>query len=154
MYLAAGDFKKSLLWRNKMFENCDVTVKEDILCSSKIINLINHFELGNTDVLQFMLRSTYRYLGKKERIFKHEKLILDFIRKLCNKKLQPQLPKLFLQLRDDLFALQQDPYEKSAFNFDIISWLDSKIEEKTFQEIVKNKVVEKHKMVFLLQEQE
>jgi len=139
LYFVAGEFSKSLAWRNKMFDNCDVEVKEDILCASKIMNLINQYELGNADVLEFMLRSTYRYLYKKARIYKHEKLILEFIRKLCNITTKEGLNQIFTRLRDQLLTLQQEPYEKSPFYFDIISWLESKIYHVTMQQIVKAK---------------
>jgi len=145
LYFAAGEFSRSLFWRNKMITQCDLSIREDMFCASKIMNLVNHFELGNTDILEYMLRSTYRYLYQKKRIFKHESLILIFIRRLCNITTGQELKELFSGLRKDLIALQQDPYEKSPFHFDLISWLESKISNTSFREIVQEKIRNKRK---------
>jgi len=145
LYFAAGEFSKSLFWRNKLVANCDPTVREDIFCASKILNLVNHFELGNTDILEYVLRSTYRYLYQKKRIYNHEKLILVFIRKLCDITTNQELKELFTGLKKALIDLQQDPYEKSPFYFDLISWLESKITQTPFRAIVQEKIRNKRK---------
>jgi hypothetical protein len=145
LYFAAGEFSKSLYWRNKMINQCDTSIREDTFCASKIMNLVNHYELGNTDILEYILRSTYRYLYQKKRIYKHESLILIFIRRLCNISTNQELKELFSALRKDLIALQQDPYERSPFHFDLISWLESKISNTSFREIVQQKIRNKKK---------
>ncbi len=47
----------------------------------------------------------------------------------------------FKELHAELLPLTKDPYERSVFGlFDIMSWLESKIQGKTFAAIVKEKV--------------
>jgi len=42
--------------------------------------------------------------------------------------------------RSEISVLLNDPFEKRAFEFfDMISWLESKIEKKSFAEIIKDK---------------
>jgi hypothetical protein len=143
LYFMSGKFSKSLMWRNKMLFECDMHSKEDVVCASKIMNLINHFELGNTDILEFALRSTYRYLYQKKRIYKHEKLVLDFIRKLCLLETERDLREAFISLKQRILLLQNDRYEKNSFGFDIVSWIESRIEGRPLQEIVREKALKR-----------
>jgi hypothetical protein len=47
----------------------------------------------------------------------------------------------FIKLRAKLIKFQHDPYERRPFLYlDIISWLDSKIENKRIQDTIKNKL--------------
>jgi hypothetical protein len=56
----------------------------------------------------------------------------------------------FLSLRQKLEQLELDPYEKRPFLYlDIISWLDSKINGKTVQEIVKQKSLDRRKKMVI-----
>ena len=68
-------------------------------------------------------------------------MILNFIKKELPKTPNPQqLIKVFKKLRKDLFEIMNDPYEKKAMEyFDFISWLDSKIKNKPFVDIIKEK---------------
>jgi hypothetical protein len=70
---------------------------------------------------------------------------LNFIRKKMPDIFTPQDEEAaFIELRKDFVELSEDPYEKKAFEyFDYISWLDSKIEKKPFEEIVKRKFIAK-----------
>lgn len=70
-----------------------------------------------------------------------QKGILGFIRRtpLMTKK---DLKAEFIKLRAKLLKFQNDPYERRPFLYlDIISWLDSKIENKRIQDTIKEKVI-------------
>jgi hypothetical protein len=92
------------------------------------------------DVIPYYLRSTYRYLSKKDDLQLFERHILDFI-KLLDRSMTPKtLIFQFRNLRDQLLLLVDNPYEKRAFiYFDIISWLESKIQGRKVSEIIKEK---------------
>jgi RNase P/RNase MRP subunit POP5 len=50
------------------------------------------------------------------------------------------LRKQFYSLKLEMQVLETNKFEKRAFlYFDIISWLESKIESKTIQEVIKEK---------------
>jgi hypothetical protein len=75
--------------------------------------------------------------------------IFRFIRKLP--RIQANgIKDEFLNLRQKLEELELDPYEKRPFLYlDIISWLDSKINGKTVQEIVKQKSLDRRKKMIV-----
>jgi hypothetical protein len=65
--------------------------------------------------------------------------ILNFIQNLGNLK-QDQTKEAFLNLRNRLLEINKMPYQKRPFLYlDIVSWLESKIYEKSVQEIIKGK---------------
>ena len=54
--------------------------------------------------------------------------------------MQKDLISRFKDLKSEMIEIAKDPFEKTAFEyFDIISWLNSKIEKRSFAEIIKEK---------------
>jgi len=50
----------------------------------------------------------------------------------------------FRDLRDQLLPLQHNPYERRAFMyFDIISWLESKLEHRRVGEVINEKAMDR-----------
>ena len=50
------------------------------------------------------------------------------------------LKEAFIELKNKLLNLREDPFEKRPYLYlDIISWLESKIENKPVQEIIRAK---------------
>lgn len=70
-----------------------------------------------------------------------ENIVLQFIRKKMPRiHTAKQQMKAFVELRNDFVEIADDEYESKAFEyFDYISWLDSKIEKKSFAEVVREK---------------
>ena len=140
VYFGTGQFDQSLEWINLLLNDPDLKVREDIHCFSRILNLFIHYELGNDKLLEYIVQSTYRYLSKRKRLFKVESIILNFLKKYPDWVSQQDLLAGFQELLDDLQQLQEDEYERRAFEyFDFISWLQSKIQHTNFEEVVKRK---------------
>ena len=140
LYFGNDNHHESIDWLNQIINQPDNDLREDIHGFARILNLICHYELGNLDIIDYYIRATYRFLLKKEDMNRFQKLILSFLKKLGSQTVGQQLIKEFERLRDDLVKLSEDPYEKRAFiYFDIISWLQTKIEKKPIHEIIRNK---------------
>lgn len=139
-YFGYGDYRKSGLWLNKIL-NHPVMVSEDFYCFSKIFSLILYYEMEKTDLLEYSLRSCYRFLSKRNRIHKFETIILQFIKQQFHETGEEnQLLSALKKLRSELIKLEDDVIEKEVFrHFDYISWLDSKIQHRSFAEILKAK---------------
>ncbi|MCX6295129.1 MAG: hypothetical protein NTX97_03510, partial [Bacteroidetes bacterium] len=70
-----------------------------------------------------------------------EKIILTSIRKLINVNSKKESLLFFQQLKKALEPVVKDPLEeKFLVYFDIMSWLESKIENKKFADVVKSKL--------------
>ena len=70
-----------------------------------------------------------------------QRKIITFLRGLSN--IYPHdLKNAFIKLHDELLAYENHPYEKRSFMFlDIISWLESNIENVPVASIVKRKAL-------------
>jgi len=143
MYFGDEDYQQTIFWLNKIINAKDVNIRSDINGFARILNLISHWELKNTEIVDYYIRSTYRYLIKKADFHQFQKFILKFLRKLSN--ISPdELQKAFIDLKKDLKPLKNNAYEKRAFvYFDIISWLESKIENRSNQLIIREKAMKK-----------
>lgn len=141
VYFASGDFSQALKWINKLLNDNSIESNNDIHSFSRIFNLIIHLEMGNNEVLPYTLKSTYRYLDKRKRIYRFESVFLRFINQFLKTKNNQQVKNTYMSLRDDLQVLSKDPFEKVVFEyFDFIAWIESKITGKSFADIVIEKI--------------
>jgi len=140
--IGAGNYSAANKYLNKIFSMEEGKVEPVPYCFAKILSLIVHFELGNQDFLEYAVKSTYRFLYKRKKLYKLETLILDFIRKDSPKiDSDKKLKEAFKKLKSNMLNLEKDTFEKAAFDyFDIISWIESKIENRSFAEVVREKV--------------
>ena len=110
------------------------------------MHLISHYELGNNEVIDYYIRSTYRFLLKKEDLHQFQRRILAFIKKLDSYIRGDELEQSFISLLEDLREMEKNEFENRAFiYFDIISWLESKIQHRSVEEVIQGKAREKLK---------
>lgn len=128
LYFGNGDFKKSIDWLNKILDLKDGDLREDIHGFARIMILISHYELENIELIQYYVRSTYRFLAKKKDLHQFQKLILNFLKGLDPQLSPSDVVQRFETLKEKMLIIQKDPFENRAFvYFDIVVWLDSKI---------------------------
>ncbi len=142
LYFGTGDYSRSLVWLNKILNNSFLNdAQTDINCFSRIMTLLIHFELGNNDLLEYIVKSTYRFLYKRKRLYKFETSILNFIRKKIPKIFtNKERIEAFKELKKEMEKITRDPFEKKALEyFDFTSWVESKIENRPFAEVVRQK---------------
>jgi len=140
LHFGMQDFALANRSLGQIVDRSDLILRSDILCFSVIMRMIVQYEMQKQDLLEYSVRSAYRFLYKRQRLYKFEGIILDFIRKrspyLDSHK---KVVEAFKELLKKLVPLTRDPYEKNAFAyFDIISWLESKIQNRPFGEVVRS----------------
>ena len=140
VYIGLDDYSRALDYLNMVLNEFDENIRPDVYRYSKVLSLIVHLELGNTTLLPYITKSTLHYLKSRKKLFKTEKLLMDFIKKIKpdsrnNYHWKEHLPAL----RANLIEVFEEPNERNALQyFDFMTWLDSKIEGKSFLEIKKN----------------
>ncbi|MTI88183.1 MAG: hypothetical protein FH748_09465 [Balneolaceae bacterium] len=139
LYFGAGDNEKAIEYLNKIINYPDPHLREDIHCFARILNLIAHYELGNQNLVEYQIRSVYRFLRKMNDLNLVQEEILNFLKNLDPKN-RKFIKEQFRKLRDRLLEIDKMPYQKRPFLYlDIISWLESKMEKKPVQEIIQAK---------------
>lgn len=139
VFFGAGEFNKSLFWINKVLNDNESSLRQDIYSYARIFNLIIHYELGNHDLLEYIIKSTSRYLTKRQRAYEVENLIMSGIKKLAKSYDDEQKDKIYQNLKKDLKAILKQESEKIILEyFDFYTWLESKINKNTFAEQIKS----------------
>ena len=142
LYFGNSDFQKAVIWLNKILTLTNVDLREDIHGFARILNLISHYELGNVELIEYYVRSTYRFLFKKEELHQYQRLILRFLKGLNPQVTPEDVINRFKILRSKMLDLQRNPFEKRAFvYFDMVSWLESRIEGRPIMKIIQEKSI-------------
>ncbi len=146
LYFGSGDNGAAIEFLNKIINFNAGGLRGDIQCFARILNLIAHYELGHYNLLEYLVKSVYRFLAKMEDLNLVQQEILEFLRRSLN--MDPQnLRNAFLQLRDRLEPLSRHPYENRSFLYlDIIAWLDCKIQSRPVEEVIREKFLQKNKL--------
>jgi hypothetical protein len=142
MYIGIGDYKSANKYVNIVLNGFESDLRSDLFCFAHILSIIIHFELGNKELLEYRVKSTYRLLLKRNKLYKVESLILHFIKDiLAGINTEEEQRVAFRDLRDKMLeATVSNRFEEIALDyFDFISWLESKIENKPFREIRRKK---------------
>tara|TARA_R110002050_G_scaffold207326_1_gene343251 strand:+ start:7215 stop:8765 length:1551 start_codon:yes stop_codon:yes gene_type:complete len=139
IYFGAGENKKCIFFLEKIINNKSLEMREDLLCFARILNLVAHYEAGMDYNLESLIKSTYKFLIKMEDLYEVQKEFIRFLRGLGD--IYPNEVKAeFVKLHHKLKQFEDDPYQSRAFLYlDIISWLESKIENKPIGLIIKEK---------------
>ncbi|MFV0566081.1 MAG: hypothetical protein ACK5NB_09645 [Flavobacteriaceae bacterium] len=142
MYFGAGEHKKCIYYLEKIIHNKSLQMREDLLCFARILNLVAHYEAGLDYNLDALIRSTYKFLIKMEDLYEVQKEFIKFLRGLGD--IYPhEVKNEFKKLHKKLKTYEDDPYQSRAFLYlDIISWLESKIENRPIGEIIRGKFKE------------
>jgi tetratricopeptide (TPR) repeat protein len=144
LYFGSGDYETTIDYLNKII-NWKMDLRTDLQCYSRLLHLIAHYELGNYDLLEFLIKSVYRFMAKMENLSLVEEEVFKFLRRsfrLSPKVLTPEFEKLLEKLKKQ----ERNQFETRAFVYlDIISWLESKISKVPVQTVIRKKFLERKK---------
>jgi len=139
LYFGAGNNQACITYLQKIIANKAVNAREDLICFARILNLVAHYEASLDYHLDTLLKSTYRFLIKMNDLHEVQKAMIKFIKGLQD--IYPhELKKAFKTLLAELKVYENHPFERRAFLYlDIISWLESRIENTTVATIIQKK---------------
>ncbi len=137
LHFGAEDFDSALDWINTLLSDPELKTRQDFNSFARLLNLIIHYELGNDLLLESIIKSTYRFLSSRKRLFKVESVMLKLMRRYPGWLTRQDKEEGFRKLIEELQALQTDEFEKKAFEyFNFIAWMQSKVTQQSFAEAV------------------
>lgn len=138
LYFGAAEYEKCVDYLRKII-NDQVGLRNDLQCYARLLHLIAHYELGNTEIIEHLIKSVYRFMAKMENLTVIEEETFKFLRRsfhLSRNKLRQEF-SIFLQ---NIKAFEHSRFETRAFAYlDIVSWLESKVEDKPMSKIIQEK---------------
>ena len=141
VFFGANLLKNALRWLNKVINDNESNLRQDVYSFARLFSLVIHYDLENYDLLDYMVKSTARFYQKRRKEFgreyKFEGIFIKHIKKLAkSSNNRDKQIVLFTNLKAEMQVVVTENYEKGALNyFDFISWVDSKIENRTFMEV-------------------
>jgi tetratricopeptide (TPR) repeat protein len=138
LYFGSGDYSTSIDYLQKIM-NEPGELRTDLQCYSRLQHLLAHYELGNSELMEPLSRSVYRFMARMENLTVIEEEIFKFFRKsltITNREIKPELEKFLQKVKH----LEKNRFETRAFAYlDIISWLESKVHGKTMGQVIHDK---------------
>jgi len=138
LYFGNADYNTSIDYLHKII-NDNVDLRYDLQCYARLLHLMAHYELGNTDIIESLTRSVYRFMAKMQNLTVVEEEIFRFLRnsfQVSSRKLKPELEKLLQKIKQ----FEKSRFETRAFAYlDVISWVESKVYEKPMSVIIYDK---------------
>lgn len=138
VHFGDGKMNKALFWLNKVLNDNEQTLRQDIFTYARLFNLLVHYELGNYDLLEYIVRSTQRFFTKHHRAYQVETLLIESVRKLARTTEPSAKRELFKAMQQQLAVLLKDPGESLVLKyFDVLAWVTSHVEGIPFSEVVR-----------------
>ena len=78
LYFGAGNYGKCVDYLRKIINDV-VDLRQDLQCYARLLHLIAHYELGNTEIIEHLVKSVYRFMAKMENLSVVEEEILKYL---------------------------------------------------------------------------
>lgn len=160
-YFVLGQYQQAIKWLNKILNDKRTAIRQDIHNFGMIVNIILHYEMKDFDLLEYLIRSAQRLFEKEKEDHKFELLVLLNMKSLIKVHSAEEKRKMFIKLRNKLLFVNLENYliafsrgssEKIILNsFDILAWLESKIEDRSFASVLFEKEKDKQKPLLIEQ---
>lgn len=139
LYFGAGHYSTAIDFLHKIINDNQPGLRNDLQCYARLMHLLCHYEMGNEDILDSLIKSVYRFMARMKNLTVVEEEMFKFLRyssKVKAKQLKPELEKFLEKIKH----LEKNRFETRSFAYlDIISWVESKVYEMPMEEVVNNK---------------
>lgn len=137
MFFLSEEYRSALKWLNHIINETFDRLRTDFTLSITIFRLILHYELQNESIYPYLLRSSYRRISKLHFNPVIITPLLSGIKILFDATDKKKIAKSLKHIRQDLAELESNDDFKGLMNFfDVNQWLDSKIRNVSFAQIV------------------
>ena len=139
LYFGAGEYNKAIDYLHKIINDNHLGLRNDLQCYARLMHLISHYEIGNEEILESLIKSVYRFFARMKNLTIVEEAIFTFLRHSFTVKaslLKPELEQFLKKIKH----LEKNRFETRSFAYlDVISWVESKVYEKPMEEIIHEK---------------
>lgn len=128
LYFICNKLNDALDRLNEILLIKDIELRRDIQAAVRILNLIVHYELGNSILLANAIKSSRRYLESRHKLFELEKVFFRHFSKLSLKADNSEKLKVYAAMKQEIEVLfKKEPLEKNfSQTFDLLIWINSR----------------------------
>jgi len=139
LYFGAAQYSTAIDFLHKIINDTQTGLRNDLQCYARLMHLLCHYELGNEEILDSLIKSVYRFMARMKNLTVVEEEMFKFLRyssKVNAKQLKPELEKFLQKIKH----LEKNRFETRSFAYlDIISWVESKVFDIPMEEVINNK---------------
>ena len=144
LYFGAGKYDLAVDYLQRII-NGPVDLRIDLQCYARLLHMMAHYELGNYDIMESLIKSVYRFMAKMKNLTVVEEEMFGFLRhsfEVSPDKIKGELKNFLLKIK----PLEKNPSQTRSFAyFDIISWVESKVLNKTMGVVILEKFKKRKK---------
>lgn len=141
-YFGVGNYRESLHYLNQVINDKEQNLRQDIYSFSRIFNVVLHFELRNYEFLEYVVKSTNRYLRRQNRECQIENICAKRIKKLAKTVAYNKRVALLQRMDSEVTELLKNQNECVVLEyFNISAWIKSKLNKVSY----KDQIVREHK---------
>ena len=139
LYFGDGNYTKCIEYLSYIISVKDHNIRRDLQCYARMLNLMALYDAGLDFNLDYQIRSVYSFIVKMKDMTEMKDELLSFFKSFGNINAL-DLKKELKVLYERLTPYENHPYERRTFYYiDLLSWLESKIYDKSMGEIVRAK---------------
>ena len=142
LYFGSGDYSTCIDYLQRII-NDNIDLRYDLQCYARLLHLLSHYELKNYELMETLTKSVYRFMSKMKNFTVVEEEMFRFLRysfKISRVRMKPELQKFL----DTVKHFEKNRFETRAFAYlDIISWVESKLSDKTLAEVIHQKYLDR-----------
>ena len=127
LFLVIEEFDECLTWINNIIFGEWENIRQDIQDSAKMLQIILHYELGNVDLLDSLMRSTRRHLKESERLYEMETLLLQLVKKLIRTPGKKERNQALEQVKQKISVLSNINGQVITGTEEILLWIESRL---------------------------
>jgi hypothetical protein len=132
-----GEYEKAIDYLQQII-NGPVDLRMDLQSYARLMHLMCHYELGNFDILDSLVKAVHRFMLRMKNLTVVEEAIFRFLKR--NFPDARQIRDALRLLLEQIKGLEKNRFETRAFAYlDIISWLEAKVSNQTMGEMITQK---------------
>jgi hypothetical protein len=138
LYFGSEDYSTCIDYLQRII-NDNVDLRYDIQCYARLLHLMAHYELGNTELMEYLTKSVYRFMARMKNFTVVEEEMFRFLRQSF-KVSRHKIKEEFKTLLEKIKKLERNRFETRSFAYlDVISWVESKVHGKPMSQIIHEK---------------
>ncbi|MGH2566240.1 MAG: hypothetical protein ACRDE5_17100, partial [Ginsengibacter sp.] len=80
LYFGAGEFNTAIDYLHKIINDNQSGLRNDLQCYARLMHLLSHYEIGNEEILDSLIKSVYRFMARMKNLTVVEEAIFSFLR--------------------------------------------------------------------------
>jgi hypothetical protein len=150
IYFMKADYKNANHYINNILNQLDFQIigRTDMYFTAKLMKILITYEMGDYLLLNDLIASTQQYFARHNKLYELEKILFSHLKisegnysKRKDETSHWSHLKSLLQKFDSYFLLE-------FIGFDVMAWIDSKIQNRPMKDILKEKALREYPEIF------